>query len=78
MSPPFVAVGSAHPAWTDVGASPWLVWQLRYGLELPCNRKPRNMRAREYNLSPMDLEFSRREVRRCIEAWYCHEASDED
>jgi hypothetical protein len=29
MSSPFMAVGRAHQAWTDIGASPWLVRKLR-------------------------------------------------
>lgn len=78
MSPPFVAVGRAHQAWTDIGASPWLVRQLRFGLQLPWNRKPRSTRAREYKLIPADLDFSRREVRRWIEAGYCRRASEAD
>jgi hypothetical protein len=71
-------VGRAHRAWAEIGASPWLVRQLRFGLQLPWNRKPRNTRAREYNLSPTDLDFSQREVRRWIEAGYCREASGAD
>jgi hypothetical protein len=78
MLPPFVAVGRSHQAWTDIGASPWLVRQLRFGLQLPWNRKPRNIRAREYNLSPEDLAFARCEARRWVKAGYCREASDED
>jgi hypothetical protein len=74
MYPPFVAVGRAHQAWTDIGSSTWLVRQLRFGLQLPWNRKQSNMRAWEYNLSPTDLEFTRREVHRWIEAGYCREA----
>jgi hypothetical protein len=65
-------------AWTDIGSSPWLERQLRYGLRLPWNRNPRNIRARQYNLSPTDLEFSRREVRRWIEAGYCREPRGAD
>jgi hypothetical protein len=78
MLPPFAAVGRAHQAWADIGASPWLVRQLRFGLQLPWNRKPRNTRAREYNLSPEDLAFARGEVLRWIAAGYCREASDAD
>jgi hypothetical protein len=55
-----------------------MVRQLRYGLQLPWNRKPSDVRARKYNLSPTDLEFSRREVRPWIEAVYCREASGAD
>jgi hypothetical protein len=64
MLPPFAEVGRAHEAWADIGASPWLVRKLRFGLQLPWNRKPRNTRAREYNLSPEDLAFARGEVLR--------------
>jgi hypothetical protein len=59
MIPPFVAVGRSHQAWTDIGASPWLVRQLRFGLQLPWTRRPQTIRAREYCLSPEDLEFAR-------------------
>jgi hypothetical protein len=72
---PFAAVGCAHQAWADIVASPWLVRQLRFGLQLPWNRKPRNTRARENNLSPEDLAFARGEVQRWIAARYCREAS---
>jgi hypothetical protein len=56
MLPPFAAVGRAHQAWADIGASAW------FGLQLPWNRKPQNTRARDYNLSPEDLAFARGEV----------------
>jgi ribonuclease HI len=78
MIPPFAAVGRAHQAWTDIGASPWLVRQLRFGLQLPWNRKPRTTRAREYNLSLEDLLFARCEVGRWVSAGYCREANGAD
>jgi hypothetical protein len=78
MTPPFVAVGRAYQAWADIGASPWLVRQLRFGLQLPWNRKPRSSRAREYNLSLADLAFARREVQRWVEVGYCREANGAD
>jgi hypothetical protein len=77
MLPPFAAVGRA-PGLGDIGASPWLVRQLRFGLQLPWNRMPRNTRARGYSLSPEDLAFARDEVRRWIAADYCREASVAD
>jgi hypothetical protein len=78
MVAPFVTVGSAHQAWTDIGASSWLVRQLRFGLQLPWIRKPRNSRAREYNLSLEDLAFSQREAQRWVDSGYCREASGAD
>jgi Reverse transcriptase (RNA-dependent DNA polymerase) len=75
MIPPFVAVGRSHQAWTDIGASHWLVRQLRFGLQLPWTRRPQNIRAREYCLSPEDLAFARSEVQRWMTAGYCREAS---
>jgi hypothetical protein len=78
MIAPFVTVGRAHQAWTEIGASPWLVRQLRFGLQLPWIRKPRNPWAREYHLSPEDLAFSRREAQRWVDSGYCRQASGAD
>jgi hypothetical protein len=78
MIQPFAAVGRSHQAWTDIGASPWLVRQLRFGLQLPWNRNPWNIRAREYNLSPEDLVFARCKARRWVKVGYFREASDKD
>jgi hypothetical protein len=75
MLPPFWAAGRAHQAWADIGACPWMVRQLRFGLQMPWNRKPRNNRARECNPSPEDLVFARGEMRRWIAAGYCREVS---
>jgi hypothetical protein len=78
MNPPFAAVGRTHQAWTGIGASPWLVRQLQFGLQLPWNRKPRITRARDYNLSLEDLLFARCEVGRWVSAGYCREANGAD
>jgi hypothetical protein len=78
MLPPLAAAGRAHQAQADIGAIPWLVRQLRFGLQLPWNRRPRNIRALEYNLSPEDLVFACGQVRRWIEAGYYREASVAD
>jgi hypothetical protein len=77
--PPFVAVGRAHRAWSEIGASEWLVRQLRFGLQLPWRRKPpRSARVPSYNLSPADLEFACSEVQRWMTAGFCRRASEED
>jgi Reverse transcriptase (RNA-dependent DNA polymerase) len=79
MPPPFVAVGQAHRAWTEIGASDWLVRQLRFGLQLPWRRKPpRSVLVRSYNLRPADLGFARGEVRRWLTAGYCRLATAAD
>jgi hypothetical protein len=77
--PPFVAVGLAHHSWTEIGASDWLVCQLRFGLQLPWKRKPpKSGRIPSYNLSPGDLGFACGEVLRWMNAGYCHRASPRD
>ena len=77
--PPFIAVGQAHSAWTDIGASDWLVRQLRFGLQLPWRRMPpRSARLTSYNISPADQAFACGEVRRWVMAGFCRRASDAD
>jgi hypothetical protein len=76
---PFVKVGRAHSAWAEIGASDWLVRQLRFGLQLPWRRKPPvSARIRSYNLSPADLGFACDEVRRWMTAGFCRRASAVD
>jgi ribonuclease HI len=78
-APPFVTVGQAHKAWAEIGASDWLVRQLRFGLQLPWRRKPpRSTRIRSYNLSPADLGFACAEVRRWMTAGFCRVANAAD
>jgi hypothetical protein len=63
----------------DIGASDWLVRQLRFGLQLPRRRvPPRSARITSYNLSPADQEFACGEVRRWMMASFCRRASDAD
>jgi hypothetical protein len=70
-------VGHAHSAWQEIGASNWLVRQLRFGLQLPWRRKPpRSARIPSYNLSPADLAFARGEMRRWMTAGFYRRASD--
>jgi hypothetical protein len=77
--PPFVAVGQAHRAWAAIGASEWLVRQLRFGLQLPRRRKPpRSAQIRSYNLSPADLGFACEEVRRWMTVGFCRRACAAD
>jgi hypothetical protein len=79
LTPPFIAVGLAHRAWAEIGASDWLVRQLRFGLQLPWRRKPpRSARVCSYNLSPNDLGFACDEVRRWMMAGFCRRASASD
>ena len=79
MPPPFVAVGLAHHSWTEIGASDWLVRQLRFGLQLPWKRKPpKSGQIPSYNLSPADLGFACGEVLRWMTAGYCRRASPID
>jgi hypothetical protein len=64
LTPPFMAVGLAHRAWAEIGASDWLVRKLRFFLQLPWRLKaPRSARISSYNLSPNDLGFACDEVR---------------
>jgi hypothetical protein len=74
-----MAVGPAHYAWAEIGASDWLVRQLRFGLQLPWRRKPpRSARICSYNLSPNDLGFACDEVRRWMLSGFCRRASASD
>jgi hypothetical protein len=69
--PPFFAVGLAHHSWTEIGASDWLVRQLRFGFQLLWNRKPPNLgRIPSYNISPADLGFACGEVLPWMKAGY--------
>ena len=63
---PAVRVGQCHAAWTKIGASPWLVRQLRYGLQLPWQRRPPYMTPREYPLSAEDAAFASSEIARWL------------
>jgi hypothetical protein len=78
MLPPFVAVGRAHLARTEIGSSPWIVRQLRLGLQLSWNRKPYYTRAREYKLSLYHLMSARSEAQRWVCLGYCRESTSED
>ena len=79
MPPPYVAVGQAHSPWTEIGASAWLIRQLRFGLQLPWRRKtPSSARIPSYNLSPADLAFAGVEMRRWMKAGFCRRASAMD
>jgi hypothetical protein len=74
--PPFVAVGLAHRSWTEIGASDWVVRQLRFGIQLLWNRKPpRSGRIQSYNINPTDLVFACGEVLWWTKAGYCHRAT---
>jgi hypothetical protein len=79
MPAPIVAVGLAHSAWAEIGASDWLICQLRFGLQLPWRRMPtRSAQIPSYNLSPADQGFACGEVKRWMTAGFCRRASDAD
>jgi Reverse transcriptase (RNA-dependent DNA polymerase) len=79
QAPPFVSVGQAHSAWAEIGASDWLIRQLRFGLQLPWRRMPpRSARIPSYNLSLADQGFACGEVKRWMTAGFCRRASAAD
>lgn len=65
MTPPFVVVVRRHEKWADIGASPCLVLQLRFIIQIPSIRNPtRTMRISDYNLAPADTSFANQHVDR--------------
>lgn len=66
VAAPAVRVGQCHSAWTRLGASPWLVRQLRFGLQLPWLRQVPYMSPKEYPMSSTAAAFASQEVARWL------------
>lgn len=65
VTPPFVVVGKLHNEWASIGARPWIVRQLRFGIQIPWERKPkRTIKIPEYNSAVADASVYMKEVRR--------------
>lgn len=78
-APPYVSVGRAYKEWEEIGASPWLVRQLRYGIQLPWRSLPgRERRVREYPLSPGDRSFSKMEIDRWLASRFIRRANGQE
>lgn len=74
MISPLVKVGLAHRRWSEMGASPWLVRTLKFGLKLTwCSQLIRQQRNR-YKLSPKRGTFVLNEVARWLHLGYCRRA----
>lgn len=74
--PPYVQVGRAYRTWAKIGASKWLVRQLRYGLQLPWTRRIPYAYPREYPMHPDQTEFAKSEVKRWVTSGFAREATD--
>lgn len=59
---PSVLVERSHAAWRALGASLWLVRQLRFGLQLPWTQEEPYWRQRTYLLSRKDSLSAQTEV----------------
>lgn len=75
MTPPFVTVVGRYMEWVKIGASPWIVRQLRFGIQIPWIRKPKHtIRVPDYNLAPADAFFAKKEVERWLVHGLCRRA----
>ena len=76
--PPYQKVGAPHLEWTKIGASPWLVRHLRFGLQLPWTSEPSRQRISEYKLEPSHAWFAKEEVEQWLEMGYARTASPKE
>lgn len=72
---PSVRVGKAHAAWTALGASPWLVRQLRFGLQLPWTGAVPYRRPRAYPMGREGADFVQVEVERWLRKGFVRQAT---
>jgi Reverse transcriptase (RNA-dependent DNA polymerase) len=68
-------VGRSFATWRKLGASPWLVRQLRFGLQLPWTSEVPYQRPRSYPLTPVDQKFARKEVTRWVNRGFARRAT---
>lgn len=73
--PPFALVGAAHQVWERIGATPWLLRQLRYGLQLLWLASPMYQAKSRYDLEPAQARFAEKEVRRWVRLEYTLQAT---
>lgn len=78
MSPPSVRVGQAWTAWQKIGASDWLVRQLRFGLQLPWTRGVPYRTPRPYRMKKEEQEFAREEISRWLSLGFVRRATPEE
>lgn len=78
ITAPFLRVGESHLEWERIGASPWLIRQLLFGLQLPWISKPKIQRKSVYPLEPVHREFAEREVQRWVSKGFLREANPTD
>ena len=56
--------GLVYRQWELIGSSPWLVRQLRFGIQIPWVKDPPYRRPRAFELSPKEACFAEEEIRR--------------
>lgn len=77
-SRPFAAIAAKWQGWEEIGASPWAVRQLRYGLNLPWVSPPKAHRAPPYPAERGKREFITIEVIRWKKLGYVREVGREE
>lgn len=75
MAPPFARMGASHKEWERIGASPWILRQLRFGLQLPWTREPMYRPIRSYKLQSTEAMFAREEFKRWTTEGYARPAT---
>lgn len=75
MAPCYTQVGARYRAWEEIGATPWLVRQIRFGIQLPWTGPCRFQHRSSYDLSPAHQKFAREEVQRWLSLGYVRKAN---
>lgn len=75
---PYALVGESYEEWEKIGASPWLVRQLRFGLQLPWKSEPRFQGTPRYSLEPNHSQFAEEEIRRWLRVGFARLATDKE
>lgn len=65
LTPPY-RVAQSWRQWQSIGGSPWLVRQLRFGIQLPWVRQIPSRQTREYPLPPAERQFAQVEISRWL------------
>ena len=73
--PPYVRLGQAADQWDNIGASSWLIRQIKYGIQLPWTREPSSQHTRRIRMTGEDRAFEEEEILRWVALRYARRAT---
>lgn len=72
---PSTRVRRAWKTWERIGASNWLIRQLRFGIQIPWTRQVPYRQPRAYPLKELDRVFALQKIERCMSFGFARRAT---